>query len=527
MKKILIYIFCLAGIFTGCKDPYADIAFTQPNGTYPAATYLSLNKESLGTSLWIDVLNRATMYNTINLSATYTCFVPCDLAIKEYLTLKGYNSVSDIPVEEAQLLVRYHTIKGKSYSSMDFDNSVLADSTASGDYLSTQYLDGGIVNVNAEANVTKTIKVSNGYIHLLDKLLTPITETVWQKLQSLNKYTIFAEALQQTGYSDRLNTIVTSGVDINGYITYKRYKYTVLAVPDSVYQSKNINSFQQLSDSLKSATDYTSTTNALNVYMAYHMLSQQQSFIDLSTFSGTSTSRNISTMATNQLINLSIKDNRFYMNYKSATKKGTEFITINKNCKNGVIHSVSTILPVETPTPTQVKFELTDYSDLTTLPKYRAAQGDYSYLYMLSSGIACYNWMSVPSSKAGVGYYLASKSGNAIMNSAVNKDFLYLDLGTYGWVQMNLPAIIPGKYKVSLLYYSKLNATKAGKVTVIIDGAQIGAITTIGDSSTADKYSTTVVSSSLTFSTLGTHTLKLFTGDSNALYLDCIQFDPI
>lgn len=527
MKKSVLYIICLLSLFSGCKDPYSDIAFVQPNGVYPAATYMSLNKESLGTTLWLDLLNRASMYNTMNLSATYTCFVPTDDAIKGYLLEKNYSSISDIPLAEAQLLIRYHTIKGKAYSSMDFDNSVIADSTASGDYLATQYLDGGIVNVNTEANITKTIKVANGYIHLMDKLLTPITETIWQKLQSNQKCSIFAEALQQTGYSERLNTIVTTGVDINGYPTSKRYKYTLFAVPDSIYNLKNIRSFKELSDSLKSTSDYTSSTNALNMYMAYHMLSQQQSFIDLSSFSSTTLSRNISTMATNQLINLSIKENRFYLNYKSTTKKGTELISINKNCKNGVIHSVNSTLPIETPTPTQVKFELTDFSDLTTLPKYRAAQGDVSYLYMLTAGIPCYNWMSVPSSKAGVGYYLASKSGNAIMNSAVNKDFLYLDLGTYGWVQMTLPAIIPGKYKVSLLYYSKMNTTKVGKITLIIDGAQIGTITTIGDSSTADKYSTTVVTSSLTFSTLSTHTLKLFIGDANTFYLDCIQFDPI
>ncbi|MDD3077829.1 MAG: fasciclin domain-containing protein [Paludibacter sp.] len=527
MKKSVFIILIIAVIFTACADPFADNAFSTEEASQPAATYME-NHDSLDVSLWVSLLKHADLFNTLNLQSGYTCFVPDNEAMQAFLTRKGYASVDDISVADAKLLIRYHTIPNVKYSSVDFEEGLISDSTATGDYLSTTFLDnGGQVQINTEAVIEKTVQVTNAYIHVIDAVLTPVTETIWDKLQ-YDGFSIFRQAVEATGFKEKLNTIYTTET-ANDITLLLRYRYTLFAVPDSVFEASDITSLAVLADSLKAGNDYTATDNKLYQYVAYHLLNQQESYYDLSYFSETddTRSKNLNTMAENQLINVSEDNKTIYINYHSDTETGIELIKLNMNCKNGVMHVVNGLMKVESPTPTTLTWELTDYPDLSAISFYRVAAGTSTKMeYLSEDAFTCYTWLTVPESRAGLAYLLANKN-ESVMKSSLNSDYLVLSLGMYGWVEMESPAIIAGTYKVYIKHYNPKNTELLGKLSFIFDGEYLGSqITTIGNSKTTDKFVKTLIGE-ITFTETTTHTLRILAGDTYDSYLDCLTFEPV
>jgi uncharacterized surface protein with fasciclin (FAS1) repeats len=526
MKKIIYSIITIILLYA-CTDPYAkDSSYIKDVSALPAASYME-RTDSLNLSMWVELLKYTNLYNSMNLAANYTLFVPNNNAIQAYLSKKGVSKISDLSVDEAKTLVKYHTIKGAAYSAVSFEEGMIPDTTATGDYLSTSFAeDGGAVVVNTKATIIKTIKTNNAYVHILNSTLSPVTETIWEKLQS-NDFSIFRQAVEASGYKTKLQTISETLNDV----VYK-YHYTLFAVPDSVYRAKNIGSFATLVDSLKAGSDYTSATNKLNLYVGYHLFNQQISYSTLANFTQTDTKRtkNYSTMATDQLLNISEVNKVLYVDYNSTTKSGVKFLDINLNCKNGVVHVVDNVMPVNVPKATTLKWELTDYAVMASLlPKYRVSGLSTSYEYYLSPEyFSCYKWLSVPDTKPGLSYLIATKN-DATLYKALNYDYLKLNLGMYGSVEMTTPTIIAGTYKVTVEHYNPSQTApigKVGKIMFIVDGNYFGAtVATQGSSTAASAFLSTLVGT-ITFNTSTKHTVKILAIDNYVSYLDCLTFTP-
>lgn len=129
--------------------------------------------------------------------------------------------------------------------------------------------------------------------------------TVGYQIDSLEQYTIFTAALKLTGLYDSLNVyeirqfeLPANTYDINGYYqlycpTTSRNGFTLFAETDSVMKANGINSLDDLTAyanrvygnadkwydylaekglKVSTGTDYTSPLNALNMFVAYHIL---------------------------------------------------------------------------------------------------------------------------------------------------------------------------------------------------------------------------------------------------------------
>lgn len=524
MKKIIYICSIVIVALYSCVDPYAaDSSYLKDTSALPAASYME-RTDSLNVSLWVDLLKYTDLYNSMNLAANYTCFVPSNDAMQAYLAKKGVAKVTDLNMNDAKILVKYHTIKGVLYSSVSFEEGVISDTTATGDYLSTSFQEnGGAVRINLEATITKTVKTNNAYIHVLNATLSPVTETIWEKMQS-GKFSIFSQAIEAAGYKDKLNTIS----NIVNNIQYK-YHYTLFAVPDSVYNAAGITDFSALVTYLTAGSDYTVASNKLNMYVAYHLFGQQVSYASLAYFTQTDTkrSKNYNTLAVDQLLNITEVNKVLYANYNSTTKVGVKLLEVNRNCKNGVVHIVDGVLPVKIPTPTTLQWELTDYSVLaSTLSKYRTSGLTSNYSSQLLPDVAtCYKWLSVPDSKPGLYYVIANKN-DATPYKALNYDYLRLSLGTYGWVEMTTPTIVAGTYKVTIEHYNLLAAQAQGKIWFIVDGVYLGSqVATQGASKTANQFLKTSVGT-ITFATTTKHTVRILAADNYTSDLDCLTFTP-
>lgn len=528
MKKTLSIFILLAVILSSCEDPYANSVYSGSSDLMPAASYLE-ETDSLKVDLWVDLLKYTDLFNTMNLQADYTCFVPNNSAVEAYLSKKGVSKVTELNKDDAKLLVRYHTIKGAKYSSVDFSEGIIPDTTATGDYLSSTFLiQGGAIQLNMEATVTKTIQVTNAYIHILNTVLTPVTETLWDKLQT-PEFSIFKLAVEAVRFDETLNTIVKLEVNSLGYPVQRKYRYTLFAVPNEVFNANGVTSLSSLVSKLNAGTDYTSADNELNKYISYHMLNQQISYSDLSAFSvgDKVRSKNLNTMAKNQLINIRDISNVLYINYDATTTTGIKLLQLNRNCKNGVMHVVDGLMPIKSPKPSKIQWEMTAYPELAAaIPNYRVASGSTTYTYYLSNSFISYNLLTVPESRIGLSYVLANKN-EAELKKAIYSDYLVISLGMFGWVEMESPAIVSGKYNVYIEHFNPKAAEKQGKLSFIIDGNYVGTqVSTIGDSKTSDKYTKTLIGS-VEFMETTTHKLRILAGDTFNSYLDCLTFEPI
>ena len=143
MKKL--YYICIAALLLmvyACDDRDAGKGVFAENEDVPVSMYLE-NDTDFGFSLWVEIMRKADLYNALNINGNNTCFVPTDNAVTEYMSKNNLSSVSEISVDDAKLLIKYHTISGKSIKHSAFEDGVIADTTASGDFLSIEIREGG------------------------------------------------------------------------------------------------------------------------------------------------------------------------------------------------------------------------------------------------------------------------------------------------------------------------------------------------------------------------------------------------
>jgi hypothetical protein len=233
-------------------------------------------------------------------------------------------------------------------------------------------------------------------------------------------------------------------------------------------------------------------------------------------------------MAVNQLINVSEKNKILYINWDKTALTGTELIKKNKNCKNGVVHDINGLMLIKTPSPAKVRWELTDFPDLSFITFYRKAAGSSTQSHRINTGeLSCYKWLSVPESKIGLTYELPNKN-ESVKIKALNADYLVISLGTFGWVEMETPAFIAGKYAVYCEHFNPKGTEVSGKLLFILDGVYLGSqISTSGASKTTDQYLTNTKIGEITFSQTGKHKIRILAGDNTSSYLDCITFTPM
>lgn len=563
--KLLVLLLAIIGV-SSCDDPYANDTFAIYD-TQPASTYLSSHADKF--SEWIEVMKYADLYNAINqASEYYTLFVPTNQAMQEFYRKKGVTSIKELGEEYAINLVKYHliqdTIDQATFISTD---GAMEKKTVSDDFLSVNIREGegemGGVNsiyVNDEAHVIEFAnKVSNGYVYVLENTLTPLTESLYERFtEHADIYSIFKEALDRTGWGDNLNVIYEE-VTENGVTTQIKRNCTVLAVTDAVYRACGINSFDDLAQRLGSGTDYTAKTNALYNYVSYHLISGAYDLKKMQTFdTNEATSKLWNTMSEDGILRVSKYRNAFWMNYNDENSR-CQFVeeACDLQAKNGYIHQVSGWLPIADPDPETVLFDLTNFD---VLREYSEKYGESGQVFQ-SVGSAEYNCelsnrTPTPScyefktNKPATKYkyyvnYFTAKSGNAWKEANLG-DFLTLNLGYDGWISMQTPTLMKGRYKVTMRigYATSMDfirkgtsGSDGGSLELSFDG-DYGKTVTVKPfmdipSNTLGCY-TSVVYNELVFETTGVHTFKMVFKDTAAsgtgnyrLMFDYLLFEPI
>ncbi len=562
MKKYFFYWMAFLLLFS-CQDPYENENFVVYD-LFPAATYLNSREDEF--SQWIELLKYADMYNAVNqASRTFTVFVPTNAAVDAFLASKGVSEVSELTKTYAQALVRFHLIEGEISQKEFLVGGKLTKTTVSGDYLEVTFGDdetgeGGInsVYVNNEALVTEFAnEVTNGYIYVLDAVLTPLVETVYDRLAENPDYSIFTDAVEATGFDKRLSVVYDTLENEYGGTSIVKRNFTSFPVSNSTFGAAGVASLADLISKLGAGSDYTATENALYQYVAYHSMSATRYIADLFTFADGDSSAIWSSLAQSQVISTHFYNGVQYLNYDDDTNMGLGLVAgkVDNVAKNGILHEVNNYMPIFEPKPKTIIWDLCDYDDVASFVNAYGENAGVGDMYQIiqsaeykvtfsSNSVTSYVWKANTSASIGsypaCGYLITKSNDGGLTNTygAYKNDMLFLNLGYLGYVNFPTPVVLKGKYKVELFYAC------AGSLSDFINGGSLVKVSFDdelsrevhvydGASASVGIYGMSLFDE-IEFDETASHDFKVVLLDSRAtthssyrLQLDYIKFTPI
>ncbi|MDO7171650.1 fasciclin domain-containing protein [Mariniflexile sp. AS56] len=406
-------------------------------------------------SSYVEILKKTDFYNAFKSYGNYTCFAPTNEAVKAYIKEKfNVESVSEITnaedIEFLRTVVKFQTIPtGRGTSG--FVEGRLADTTFTGDYLTTSFLKGGGI-ANVEINRTVgleeyDISTSNGLIHTINGVLDPYVDPVPVVLDKAGKHTIFVEALKQTGYYETFSVIFNEfGSKTN---------FTILAESDVVYGQEGINSFNDLVSRISpNDTDFTNPENELNRFVAYHAT---QNFLYTRNFPNDAF---VNTVLPRNAWKSFKTDKELKIN-ETETGENDTWISLLVNesnfpAKNGVYHTVNKLFTIFTPKPKHIIFDV-----VSDQPEIQSR--------LISAGA------NVPStSYEFIRWFPEGNKRYLQQSNRINLNYNVLDVGGYSWIEFDTPVLPKGKYE--MLVSSNGGNSARAILQVYWDGEPIGSL---------------------------------------------------
>lgn len=368
MKRTLFLITAFLGlIIWSCEQDLPRKTFLEDE---ELTIYEYLEAHSGDYSMLINLIDKADYDGAFRAYGSYTFFAFKDSSFDAYLKERGMNSVDDMSKEEARVLVRNHAFSSEITSS-NLGTGKLPEPNLLGDQVVSHFTESGLqgIVVNRESKIIeRDIQLSNGVMHVLDKPLKPIVQSVAERLEDRSEYSIFVKALKQTGlYSTLDNVYDTTGAD-----EVKRNNFTVFAESNAIYKENDISSYQDLLNHVTdSIMDPTNPESGIHRFVANHIIADKSLFIkdfDEGNYQAFN----------DQLLNFKI-DQTFKINshMKDGEEEYISFLMdgVDVQAKNGVFHSIDDLLVVFHPDPVEVIWEFTDQPVVRDL---EPAEGEWS-----------------------------------------------------------------------------------------------------------------------------------------------------
>lgn len=261
----------------------------------------------------------------------YTVFAPNNEALDAYVKALGANSVDELNDEQAELIAKSCIIDNgdlSAYEEADFPASGAFDVSNLNDRIiqcmqDTIDANGGyIINGNAKV-VRPNIEVSNGMIHEVGSVIAPSSDNLYEMIAAAGNLDVFAHLLELTSWADSLSAedyidaeyeagerdeewIPTPGTLSKSevcQIPAHRYRgYTAFVEKDEVFASEwginltrnaegVVTNWDEVMAVIKQkceaafgsvdADDLKSPDNAINRFVAYHLIEGRLSYLNL------------------------------------------------------------------------------------------------------------------------------------------------------------------------------------------------------------------------------------------------------
>ncbi len=457
MGKIIYLFSFMLLIISGCEEK--DIQRWEDRSTEQQITQYITARDSIYSEFKkaMDIGNMSSLLST---RGPFTLFLPDNEAMYAYYAKEGINSIEEYSDSVYwRNVVLNHIIPG-IYKTGDIPPGSIPQTNGLGDFLIADVEftgEEGYLIINKESFVTdENEETANGIIHRINKVIDIVTETTAEILEEIGSYQIFVEGLKRTGIIDTLKKVeVPYGkVDV-------RTRYTILAVPDSVYSQENINSIDDLIERFDDKVgEVTDVNNGFYRYMDYHCLEGTH-------FTSTILGATYPTISRESIVYIISEGLIFKINPDPETNEYTEIILKNSNipAKNGAIHTVNTILEETELPPETIHFEMTDFPDIMALDCYLSELRNFT-----SDGQTTFEklkWKTAPYLQ----YYF--KLGEPCSRN----DCIVMAEG-YWEVEATVPKIKKGKYEIVIRF--KKGGNRA-TIAVYVDGRRKEEVIVLND----------------------------------------------
>jgi uncharacterized surface protein with fasciclin (FAS1) repeats len=463
MKKYfipLVVFAVIAGLLSNCKKTALVETTTQDKNILE---YLEKDSLQRFTKL-VAIIDKTGYSPAMNTYSTYTLFAPTDDAIDAYLKKMNIASIDQVKEADLKAMIQFHLLEEQVPTS-DFTDGKLPSVTMLGQFLITGVVNEGGVSsfrINRQANVTQpNVVTGNGIIHVIDNVLTPSVYTLAKLLEQSSEYSIFTEALKETGYYDSLNS-VTNGNGSQRWIT-------LIAETNQALRDTGIASYAALKAKYCNTGNPKDPADSLHLYVAYHMLPDVKYLADIVMASSHETMVPLEVI-TDKLIDgkkVLVNDDEYSTISGPVHEKGIELDQANSDitATNGVLHRALSHLAIKIRKPFPVYWdlcstvpELTRLSNIYRKKTYLFAYGDGQTFKDVKWEKSCLKYRN------GVNGYLGDYWQMGLGRSSSNTD----NLGTCesnSWIEFTTPLLVKGKYKVWFCYYVQNSTVSAVQAT--------------------------------------------------------------
>lgn len=283
-----------------------------------------LNREERFGSM-IKIFEQAKMMGLLSTYGQYTLMLPEDSAVETYLRkqFEIYDSTLNNPDVEtvwtgitspeldelsdsmATIIAKTHLIP-YNYEMADMQEGVLDTRNYNNRYLSISYtvvneMSRTLIN-NQSGIIDGDNLVENGVIHIVDAVVAPSTNTIAKHISDQPFFSIFAAAIQKTGFDEILSDYELLLNDKKYDLAHKNapclhdgkngakypdtylVKYTGFIETDDVFVQNGIDNLEALIENCykwygtEEKENFTSPKNALYKFVAYHFLNRELNY---------------------------------------------------------------------------------------------------------------------------------------------------------------------------------------------------------------------------------------------------------
>lgn len=296
---------------SSCSDEPDTSNFYTFKGQMMSEYLMSHDNYSQFTAL----VQRTGMMKLLSTYGEYTCFVPTNQAMSNYLSKKGIASIDQLSLADCDTLVRTHLVKDM-YTTADMNDGVLSTSNMNRRYIEVSHgLDdrgNTVVFLNGTSHIIFELQddsVENGFVQPVTEVLESSNRMILDMMEQNPHISIYSQALRAAGFASVLYQYRDEEwekIKVNypriRYISHvnketatvpdeRRFGFTIFAATDSVLREKyGITSVEQLyqkaceiydeqypEDKNAEYHDFAHIThekNPLHRFLAYHILTR-------------------------------------------------------------------------------------------------------------------------------------------------------------------------------------------------------------------------------------------------------------
>lgn len=406
-------------------------------------TYLHQHPDTFSQATTL--IDKAGYTAFLDAYGTYTFFVPTNTAIKNYLQAIG-KTIDQLQAADAQALLKLHLIQD-TLNTNTFTDGKLPLPTMLGQYLLTgvgSVNGNALYTVNRQANIIQpNISCANGIIHVMDNVLKPATKTMAQLVEQDPNYSIFTQALKETGFYDSLNIVNNPDSD--------RTFLTLIAQSNKTFADSGFATYDALKTRLSQTGNPKDHSDSLWLFVAYHIMPRALYLADIISAASHPTLAPLEVVTSSYVSATQtalINDDVFNGTHEQGVV--LDRTTSDNTATNGVVHNALALITMRKRVPTPVYWDVADFPEIRKLPLYFRRQNYTFAADPTHTNIKTISW-DATSNGAVVYTYTSSPSQNYYWG-----EYLVIGMSSTGnrpaWVQFTTPLIVKGKYNVWICY---------------------------------------------------------------------------